>query len=428
MKSSIVLTALVACVLAIVVPVAMSADHAPATGPAASAGKTPADQPASVLSPTDEPATTQPATTQPARPKVPAELIKKIEQQFNVTFDRRPTRAEYVKIVSSRMEAVLKLGLAAEKKYPDAANLHLARGRMLDASQWLAAYKKDDRYVRQLRAIASRLVASDAPFADKARADYFLTRLKVTAADVSAANAEKEIRAIAKRYEKTDAAGRGVFFATVLAAQTRRRKLADEFARTLETKHFQEPGVRRLLRQLGRHPDVGRPFEATLTKLDGKTLNMPDDLKGKVVVVDFWAIWCRPCIQTIPHMKRLYARYKDKGVEFVGISFDRAGKLDDLRKFVAHREMGWVHTYSGKFWDDPTGQRYGIRGIPGIWVVGKDGNVVSDNARNDLQAVIEKALKAPAPKPPATKPAATRPAATKPAATRPAVEKKNRAE
>ena len=105
-------------------------------------------------------------------------------------------------------------------------------------------------------------------------------------------------------------------------------------------------------------------------------------------------------------MKRLYAKYKPKGVEFVGISLDRAGDKAKLQAFVKTHAMGWIHTYTGKEWNDPTVKKYGVSGTPSVWVVGRDGKVVSDKARGRLERILDKAL---APKPVTTKPA-TRPA------------------
>ncbi|MCD6365883.1 MAG: TlpA family protein disulfide reductase, partial [Planctomycetes bacterium] len=110
--------------------------------------------------------------------------------------------------------------------------------------------------------------------------------------------------------------------------------------------------------------------------------------------LDFWATWCAPCIRTLPHMKSTYAAYKNKDVEFVGISLDHPGKRKVLIDFVKDRGMNWIHTYSGKGWRDPTATRYGVRSIPSIWVLGKDGRVVSNNARANLRETIEQALAA----------------------------------
>ena len=78
----------------------------------------------------------------------------------------------------------------------------------------------------------------------------------------------------------------------------------------------------------------------------------------------------------------------------VGISLDRAGEKDKLAAFVKQRGMSWVQTYTGKGWSDPTARYYGVRSIPSIWVVGRDGKVVSRNARRSLEATIDKALAA----------------------------------
>ena len=136
---------------------------------------------------------------------------------------------------------------------------------------------------------------------------------------------------------------------------------------------------------------VGKEFAAELTTLDGKAFSIPNDTQGKVIVVDFWASWCPPCRQAMPHMKQLHEKYKGKDVVIVGISLDdnRAA----LEKYIKDTGILWVITYTGKRWSDPTVQEYGVDGIPAVWVIGKDGKVISTNAETNTGEIIDKALK-----------------------------------
>ena len=137
--------------------------------------------------------------------------------------------------------------------------------------------------------------------------------------------------------------------------------------------------------------DEGKEFTAELTTLDGKAFSIPADTKGKVVVIDFWANWCPPCHELIPHMKQIHEKYKGTDVIIVGISLDTDKPA--LAKFISDMKMDWVQTYSGKKWKDPTVKKYGIDGIPSVWVIGKDGKVISTDAVTNTSEIIDKALK-----------------------------------
>jgi thiol-disulfide isomerase/thioredoxin len=129
----------------------------------------------------------------------------------------------------------------------------------------------------------------------------------------------------------------------------------------------------------------GKPMEISGALLGGGTFD-PKSLAGKVVLVDFWATWCGPCVAEIPNMLEQYEKYHDKGFEVVGISLDE--EKDKVDAFVADKKIPWPIIYAGKGWQDPVAQFYGISGIPQLILIGRDGNVITLNARGE--ALVKK--------------------------------------
>ena len=122
------------------------------------------------------------------------------------------------------------------------------------------------------------------------------------------------------------------------------------------------------------------------------------NLKGKVVVIDFWATWCVPCVAEIPKLKELYARYRDKGVEFIGVSLDEPkenGGLDKLKTFVREKEIPWPQYYQGRGWESEFFTSWGIDAIPTVFVVDADRKLQSVQARGKLEDLIPSLLKKP---------------------------------
>ena len=147
---------------------------------------------------------------------------------------------------------------------------------------------------------------------------------------------------------------------------------------------------------------VTRMFESGLKKLDmigkeiaivGKTVDGMDfdikKLKGKVVLVDFWATWCGPCIAEIPNIERAYAKYHAKGFEVIGVSLDRTDA--EITKFVEARKLKWtsINVEDSKTLADD----FGVQAIPFPVLVDQAGNVVSLRARGpQLEALLERLL------------------------------------
>lgn len=140
---------------------------------------------------------------------------------------------------------------------------------------------------------------------------------------------------------------------------------------------------------------IGKPFELEFQDaITGTKISMKD-LKGQVVVLDFWATWCRPCVAEMPKMKKLYAKYHDEGVQFIGISLDKSedqGGLEALKKYVSEKEISWPQYYLRKDGDIKFSNSWGISGIPSLFIIDKKGNLRSTQARGKLEKLIPEFL------------------------------------
>lgn len=123
----------------------------------------------------------------------------------------------------------------------------------------------------------------------------------------------------------------------------------------------------------------GKPMEIRGRLLDGTPFD-PASLAGKVVLVDFWATWCGPCVAEIPNVLEQYRKYRDKGFEVVGISLDE--DREALAAFVAEKKVPWPIILDAAA-DGPQrmAAHYGITGIPQLILIGRDGRVITLEAR-----------------------------------------------
>jgi RNA polymerase sigma factor (sigma-70 family) len=148
---------------------------------------------------------------------------------------------------------------------------------------------------------------------------------------------------------------------------------------------------------------VGEPFRMEFADaISGRSVSMKA-MRGKVVVVNFWATWCGPCLGEIPELTRIYRQYHDKGVEFVGVSLDlpeEDGGLESLRACVAEHQVPWPQYYEGHdlkrlMKGEPTGdfaESWGIEGIPQVFLVDAEGKLYSTDARGKLETLIPRLI------------------------------------
>jgi thiol-disulfide isomerase/thioredoxin len=151
-----------------------------------------------------------------------------------------------------------------------------------------------------------------------------------------------------------------------------------------------------------------RPIELAFTAVDGRKVDLRE-LRGKVVLVEFWATWCAPCKEEIPNIKKLYAAYHAKGFEVVGITLENARLADAdtpvereqklakarqvLVDFTAKQEMPWPQYFDGKYRQNTIAVDYLVNAIPAMFLIGKDGRIITTHARGpQLEAAVTAAL------------------------------------
>ena len=136
---------------------------------------------------------------------------------------------------------------------------------------------------------------------------------------------------------------------------------------------------------------LGKPLVLAGATPEGKSFSS-EKYKGKVVLVDFWATWCMPCLAELPRIREAYGKYHDKGLEVIGVSSDF--EVDALTKYVAENNMPWVQIL-----DKPDTRTqltltsgFGIRAIPAIFLIDKKGVCRSVTGSENMDELIPKLL------------------------------------
>jgi thiol-disulfide isomerase/thioredoxin len=119
-----------------------------------------------------------------------------------------------------------------------------------------------------------------------------------------------------------------------------------------------------------------------LILLDGTKIRL-SEMKGKIVLVDFWATWCSPCIREMPILKKLYAEHQGESFELIGISVDE--NLEMMREYVEREGLNWAIGYSGTGpgWEDEIMKRYKVNALPSTWIIDQQGIVRYQGLRGE---------------------------------------------
>ncbi|MGV3658586.1 MAG: peroxiredoxin family protein [Prosthecobacter sp.] len=133
-----------------------------------------------------------------------------------------------------------------------------------------------------------------------------------------------------------------------------------------------------------------KPMDLKFTATDGREVDL-EKMRGKVVLIDFWATWCPLCIAALPQVRQVYKEQQAHGFEVVGISLDSEKEVMDA--FVKENAMPWPQYYDGKGWENNISSKYGISQLPAMWLIDKKGMLASIHGEHNLAEKVAQLLK-----------------------------------
>ncbi len=131
------------------------------------------------------------------------------------------------------------------------------------------------------------------------------------------------------------------------------------------------------------------PLDLRFTAFDWREVDLAS-WRGKVVLIDVWATWCAPCVKEMPEIVETYRKYHSAGLEVIGISLDKDKAA--LETFIRRKSIPWPQYFQGTSPRNEFVDRFGITGIPQMWLLDRQGLIVSFNIREHVTAEVERLL------------------------------------
>ncbi len=168
----------------------------------------------------------------------------------------------------------------------------------------------------------------------------------------------------------------------------------DTLAERFKKENPDSPHAKSLIGRVARIKGVMVGSQAPEISLSDTTGNLVplSSLRGKYVLLDFWASWCGPCRMENPNVVKMYNKYKDKGFAIYSVSLDQT--KGNWTKAIRNDNLTWTHVSDLKFWQSAAAQQYGVQAIPATFLLDKEGKIIAKNLRGEaLEQKLEEVLK-----------------------------------
>ncbi len=306
----------------------------------------------------------------------------------------RDSYESYIQQVIDRREHQSKIIDELLAEFPNTEYRDIALSQKIEALYTLSVLRETP--FTEAEALADRVLADDPNRILAGTAKYWKIRCEVEKMAAAGKGFEelmemqkKQFGDFAREYPENPFAEQPLGMLAQIALMEDRIEEAEKYFKLLKEHHPRSEILMQLDVEFWKRNSLNKPFAMKFTDLKGKTVDL-SKMKGKVVLVDFWATWCGGCLQFLPELKRIYRKYHEKGLEVVGVSLDY--QKSTLESFVKANGITWPQYCDGSGWNSPMAREYRVIALPTMYLVDKKGNLRNVDLQGGLDAEISKLL------------------------------------